>query len=192
MKNICMSCEEIVQIYKENRNTLDKTIENIVQLFDKREKKVSTAESCTGGLLSEMITAVPGASAVFEMGLCTYSNNVKMKLLGVPQDVLSQYGAVSPQTAEAMVLGLKKLSGADLCISVTGLAGPGGGTPECPVGTVFAGILYDDTLCVLHIEAYRMCSLTRENVRHAAAVCAFGTALRMILEESSRNAGEIA
>lgn len=183
MKSVSVSCEDVVQIYKENANALDKTIENIVQLLDKRDLKISTAESCTGGLLSELITSVAGASKVFEMGLCTYSNDVKMKLLGVPSDVLAKHGAVSPQTAEAMVLGLKKLSGADLCISITGLAGPGGGTADCPVGTVYAGIIFGDKLCVVHIKAYEMQCITRSEVRNAAAVCAFGISLRMLLEE---------
>lgn len=183
MKSMSVSCEDVVQIYKENVNVLDKTIESIVQLLDKRDLKISTAESCTGGLLSELITSVSGASKVFEMGLCTYSNDVKMKLLGVAEDILSKYGAVSYQTAEAMVLGLKKLSGADLCISITGLAGPGGGTPDCPVGTVYAGIMFGDKLCVCHIKAYEMQCITRREVRNAAAVCAFGISLRMLLEE---------
>lgn len=183
MKSMGLSCEEIVQIYKENRNTLDKTIENIVQLLDKRQLKISTAESCTGGLLSELITSIPGASGVFEMGLCTYSNDVKHKLLGVPEDILSEFGAVSPETARAMVTGLKKLSGADMCISITGLAGPGGGTPECPVGTVFAGLIFGEKICTAHIKAYEMCKISRGNVRFAAAVCAFGVALKMLLEE---------
>ncbi len=183
MKSMRLSCEEIVQVYKENRNALDKAIKNIVQLLDKRELKISTAESCTGGLLSELITDIPGASNVFEMGLCTYSNDVKHKLLGVPEDVLSEFGAVSPETARAMVMGLHKLSGADLCISITGLAGPGGGTPECPVGTVFAGLIFGEKICTAHIKAYEMCEISRSNVRFAAAVCAFGIALKMLLEE---------
>lgn len=178
-----ISCEEIVQIYKENRNTLDKTIECIVQLLDKRVMKISTGESCTGGLLSELITAVPGASKVFEMGVCTYSDNMKKKLLHVPEKILSRFGAVSPQTAEAMALGLRELSGADLCISVTGLAGPGGGTDDCPVGTVYTGIILGDRICTAHLKTYEMCCMSRSEVRYAAAVCAFGIALRMLVEE---------
>lgn len=183
MRNVCLSCDEIVQIYKENRNTLDKTIENIVQLLDKRVMKISTCESCTGGLLSELITAVPGASKVFELGVCTYSNEMKMKLLNVPSDILSRFGAVSPQTAETMALGLKELSGADLCISITGLAGPGGGTDDCPVGTVYTGIVLGDRICTAHLKTYDMCCMSRSEVRNAAAVCAFGIALRMLVEE---------
>lgn len=183
MKNVSISCDEIVQIYKENKNTLDKVIECIVQLLDKRVMKISTGESCTGGLLSEIITSVPGASRVFEMGICTYSNSAKQKLLNVPEEILDQYGAVSPETAEAMAVGLKKVSGADLCISITGLAGPGGGTDKCPVGTVYAGIILHDKICTAHLKTYEMCCMNRNEVRHAAAVCAFGIALRMLVEE---------
>lgn len=183
MKNMSVSCEKVVQIYRENANTLDKTIESIVQLLDKRDLKISTAESCTGGLLSELITNVPGASRVFEMSVCTYSNAVKSRLLGVPEEILSRYGAVSFETAKAMAVGLQGLSGADLCISITGLAGPGGGTPECPVGTVYAAVAFEDKLCTAHIKAYKMHCECRSEVRYAAAVCAFGIALRMLLEE---------
>lgn len=183
MRIIGISSEEIVQIYKENENTLDKTIESIVKLLDKREQKISTAESCTGGLLSELITNVPGASRVFEMGICTYSNSAKMRLLGVPAEILSVFGAVSAETAREMAMGLKSLSGADLCISITGTAGPGGGTEECPVGTVYAGIVCGEKLCTAHLETYKMCRTSRAEVRRAAAVCAFGIALRMLVEE---------
>ena len=106
MRTIRISHDEIVQIYKDNRDTLDKATESIVQLLDKRAEKISTGESCTGGLLSQLITSVSGASSVFEMGVCTYSDRMKTKLLGVPEDILEKYTAVSYETAEAMVLGL--------------------------------------------------------------------------------------
>ncbi len=182
MRTISLSCEEIVQIYKENRNTLDKVLENIVQLLDKRAEKISTAESCTGGLLSQLITSISGASAVFEMGVCTYSDRIKSKLLGVPKETLSCYTAVSRETAEAMVLGMKEQSEADLCISVTGIAGPGGGTEEQPVGTVYIGILYKDMLFAENLRLWNVCDCTRKAVREAAAVCAFGIALKMLVE----------
>ncbi len=183
MRTMRISHDEIVQIYKENRNTLDKAIESIVQLLDKRAEKVSTGESCTGGLLSELITSVSGASSVFEMGVCTYSNRMKTHLLGVPEDVFEKYSAVSPETAEAMALGLRRGSGAELCISVTGIAGPSGGTESQPVGTVYTGVLYRDRLCVTNLMLWDVCPADRREIRHAAAVCAFGIALRMLMED---------
>ncbi len=184
MRMMRISDEEIVQIYQEDRNALDKTVSDIVQLLDKRAQKIATAESCTGGLLSQWITSISGASNVFELGLCTYSNSMKMRFLHVPEKILETYGAVSSQTAQAMADGLKEISGADLCITITGLAGPGGGTPECPVGTVFAGICYRDCMCVAHLHLELLCKPERQAIREGAAVCAFGIALRMLMEES--------
>ena len=98
-------------------NKLDKTVSDVVKLLKQRNWKIASAESCTGGFVSQMITSVSGASSVFELGLCTYSDRMKHNLLGVPEEILQKYGAVSPQTAEAMVRGLHKKSGADVCIS---------------------------------------------------------------------------
>lgn len=98
---------------------------------------VATAESCTGGLLAGAITSVPGSSACFSYGVVTYSNQAKSRLLQVPEAVLLNHGAVSRETAIAMAEGLLALSAADLAVSVTGIAGPDGGSPEKPVGLVF-------------------------------------------------------
>ena len=100
----------------------------------------ATAESCTGGLLAKLITDRPGASACFGMGVVTYSNEAKRKLLGVNEQTLQQHGAVSRETAAQMCEGALKLSGADIAIAVTGIAGPQGGTPQKPVGRVYIGI----------------------------------------------------
>lgn len=100
---------------------------------------ISFAESCTGGFLSSGLTDVPGASDVFTGGVVSYSNEWKESLLGVKKKTLKEYGAVSENTAREMVQGLALLADADISISVTGIAGPGGGTVEKPVGTVFIG-----------------------------------------------------
>ena len=123
---------------------------------------VSTAESCTGGLIAKTITDFSGSSEIFFEGYVTYSNEAKMKLLNVKEETLKRYGAVSEQTAEEMVAGLKKVSGCDICVAVTGIAGPGGGTPDKPVGLVYAAVSAYDKIIVkkLNLEG------TREEVRY--------------------------
>lgn len=119
---------------------LDKITENVVQLLEGVNSTVATAESCTGGLLSGTIVSVSGASSVFGYGVCTYANEAKMKLLSVKEETLDKYGAVSTETAREMAEGIRRLSKADYGISTTGIAGPSGGTPDKPVGTVCIGI----------------------------------------------------
>ena len=101
---------------------------------------VSFAESCTGGLLSSTITSIDGSSKVFEMGLVTYSNKSKTKVLKVPKKIINKYGAVSHQTCHSMVNNLSKISKSDINISITGIAGPNGGTRLKPIGLVYIGI----------------------------------------------------
>lgn len=113
---------------------------------------ISTAESCTGGLLSSMLTDVSGSSAYVSYNVVTYANEVKNKVLGVSHHILATYGAVSRECAEAMVLGLKTISDADVCIVTTGIAGPGGGTPEKPVGLCYVGILYENSLSIHELK----------------------------------------
>ncbi|MBQ3593382.1 MAG: competence/damage-inducible protein A [Clostridia bacterium] len=112
----------------------------VVNMLTKQGKKLAVAESCTGGLIAKRIVDRPGASAVFDCGVVSYSNDIKNKVLGVSKETLEKYGAVSSQTAAEMARGVLKLSGADIAVSVTGIAGPDGGTPEKPVGTVWYGI----------------------------------------------------
>ncbi len=116
---------------------IDKQVQNVVQLLHKYEKTVTTAESCTGGLVSAAITSVSGSSEVFNVGLCTYANSAKIKLLGVLPEILERFGAVSREVAMQMADGARKRFDADYGLAVTGIAGPNGGTPEKPVGTVF-------------------------------------------------------
>jgi nicotinamide-nucleotide amidase len=114
--------------------------ESLAALLKGSDKTIAFAESCTGGLIAARITEVPGSSAWFGMGVVTYSNEAKMKLLDVPAPMLAMYGAVSDEVARAMAEGMLCLSGADIALSVTGIAGPDGGTAEKPVGTVFIGL----------------------------------------------------
>jgi nicotinamide-nucleotide amidase len=114
-------------------------VEHLFTLLADKHLRLVTAESCTGGLLAATLTHKAGASAFFERGFITYSNESKTELLGVPEPILTQHGAVSPETAQAMAHGALKSSRADLAVSITGIAGPDGGTPEKPVGLVYFG-----------------------------------------------------
>jgi nicotinamide-nucleotide amidase len=119
----------------------DKNLEETVgSLLAEKNLKLATAESCTGGLLADRITDIPGASSYFLQGLVTYHNKAKKNLLGVKEETLQAHGAVSEETAGEMCVALKIKSGADINVSITGIAGPGGGSSDKPVGTVFIGI----------------------------------------------------
>ena len=152
---------------------LDKLVTNVVELLKRRGLTIATAESCTGGLLSELITSVSGASEVFELGLCTYSERMKSRFLDVPEETIARYGVVSSETALAMVQGLKKCSEADICISITGIAGPGGGTADTPVGTVWIGFDICGRQFVRLPDMRTLEDKSRDNIRCNAALFAF-------------------
>lgn len=114
--------------------------EKLINLLISKKLKIATAESCTGGLLAKCITDIPGASSVFDMGLVSYANTIKNKFLNVPNEVLNTVGAVSEETAEAMARGITNIAQADIGVGITGIAGPGGGTVEKPVGLVYYSI----------------------------------------------------
>jgi len=112
----------------------------MVELYRAHGKTCATAESCTGGLVGGAITSVSGSSEVFLGGIISYANEVKMNVLGVPREVLDSVGAVSSECAAAMAEGARRLTGADVAVSTTGIAGPGGGSAEKPVGLVWFGL----------------------------------------------------
>ena len=112
----------------------------IISLIKRKRMKLAIAESCTGGMLSSTITSVSGSSKVFTMGLVTYSNQAKTDILKVPQKMIKKYGAVSVQCCLAMVNNLSKISKSQVCVSITGIAGPKGGSKQKPVGLVYIGI----------------------------------------------------
>ena len=115
-------------------------MKNLVKILTKKKLKIAFAESCTGGMLASEITSVSGASKVFGIGLVTYSNHAKITVLKVNKSIIQKYGAVSPQCCEAMVKNLSKISKAQINVSITGIAGPNGGTKKKPVGLVYIGI----------------------------------------------------
>ena len=119
----------------------------IVSLLKRKKLKIGVAESCTGGMLSSAITSVSGSSKVFTMGLVTYSNQAKIGILKVPQKIIKKYGAVSVQCCLAMVNNLSKISKSKVSVSITGIAGPTGGSKQKPVGLVFIGIRVGKKSC---------------------------------------------
>ena len=148
----------------------------LVNKLTKKRYTISTAESCTGGLLSGTIVNVDGASEVFHSGFVTYANEAKERWLSVRHDTLEEHGAVSRQTAEEMALGCAHAAGADMGLSTTGIAGPGGGTPDKPVGLVYIG-------CALHGRATvsrHVFSGDRASVRDQAVRAALDLAIHCL------------
>ena len=119
---------------------MKKLSQKVVKLLSKKRLKISLAESCTGGLLSSSITSISGSSKVFTFGLVTYSNQAKINNLKVPRRIIMKYGAVSYETCLSMVKNLNKISKTNISVSITGVAGPKGGTKQKPVGLVYIGV----------------------------------------------------
>ncbi len=115
-------------------------MKSLIKLLNKKKLRISLAESCTGGLLASSITSISGASKIFNLGLVTYSNQAKIKVLKVNKNVIKKHGAVSHECCSAMVKNLSKISKANINVSITGIAGPKGGTKEKPVGLVYIGV----------------------------------------------------
>ncbi len=155
--------------------------EKVVALLKEQEKKIAFAESCTGGLVAATLVDVPSASAVLDMSVVTYANEAKTSLLGVREETLAAHGAVSEQTAKEMAEGVCQYSGAQVGVSVTGIAGPGGGTDEKPVGTVCFGFCIGGTTsaCTCHFDG-----LDRRGVREAAVNFVFRS-LSVLLKKRS-------
>ncbi|NCC08382.1 MAG: competence/damage-inducible protein A [Clostridia bacterium] len=158
------TAEKFSEILGDNLYARDKDslAQVVVETLAERKMTVATAESCTGGMLSQTITAISGASDVFECGACTYANRIKHKLLGVKDETLEKYGAVSSETAAEMAQGIRDYAGADIGISVTGIAGPTGGTKEKPVGTVYVGAACADGV---YVQKLVLINRTRDTVR---------------------------
>jgi len=156
----------------------DESLEQaVVSSLTSKGLSAAVAESCTGGLIGARITSAPGASKCFLESVVTYSNEAKTRRLGVPAELIAEHGAVSPAVAEAMALGMREGSGADIAVAVTGIAGPEGGTSEKPVGTVYLGVASERGARSVH----RRCYPPRDAVRRRAV----NYALYLLLEEAA-------
>ena len=149
---------------------LGKLVKEIQAAAIARRSTVATAESCTGGLLAFLLTRWSGSSAFFQGGVSAYANAVKTGLLGVEAEAIAREGAVSEAVAVAMAEGARTKGGADFGVSITGIAGPDGGTPQKPVGTVFVGVAGPDGARAAHLELKG----NRDRIREAAAEAALG------------------
>ena len=149
----------------------------IVNFLIKKKLTISTAESCTGGLLSSAITSVNGSSKVFKLGLITYSNQSKIKVLKVLKNIIREYGAVSEQVCFAMVKNLSKISKTNISLSITGIAGPGGGTKIKPVGLVYVGIKKDNRI---EVKKYFFKNKGRAYIQKAAVNKSLGLILSFL------------
>ena len=153
---------------------MKKLSQKLVKLLTKKKLKISFAESCTGGLLSNTITSIKGSSKIFTLGLVTYSDESKIKLLKVPKDIIKKYGAVSQETCLAMLNNLNKIGKTNIAISITGIAGPKGSTKKKPVGLVYIGIKKANKI---KVDKYLFKNKGRSYIQKAAV----NKSLKMIL-----------
>lgn len=162
-------------VYAEGETSLEAVVG---EMLVKRNLTIATAESCTGGLLAGALINYPGISSVFLEGIITYSNEAKMKRLGVKAETLAKYGAVSEETAKEMAEGIAKAANTDIGISVTGIAGPGGGTEEKPVGLVYVGLYIQGKVQVKKLDLFG----DRQKIRQRTVVNALDWLRRELLE----------
>lgn len=161
----------------------DETLEGVVQkMLIETKRTVSVAESCTGGMVSSKLTNTPGSSMCFKESVVTYSNEAKMQLLEVKQETLEQFGAVSEQTANEMLNGIISLSKSEYAISITGIAGPGGGSNEKPVGLVYIGVSFNGNN---EVNKFQFLG-TRQDVRERATNVALDSIRRLILKTRNK------
>lgn len=174
-----MKTSELLELFAQENINESELPALLVEALTKAKKRIATAESCTGGMISSAITSISGASAVFDCGVCSYANHIKHKLLGVKEETLATYGAVSDRTAAEMARGVRLLAGADIGISTTGIAGPLGGSQYKPVGLVYIGV---STAMGLRTEKMLLGenNAERERIRELATAAALYFALKEI------------
>ena len=151
-------------------------MKSLIRILTKKKLKISFAESCTGGLLASFITSISGASKVFNLGLITYSNQAKIKFLKVNKNIIRKYGAVSHECCYAMVKNLSKISKANINVSITGIAGPKGGTKHKPVGLVYIGIKKGNKI---QVNKFLFKSKKRSSIQKATVKKALNLILRI-------------
>ena len=151
-------------------------MKSLIKLLTKKKLKISFAESCTGGLLTSLITSISGASKVFNLSLVTYSNQAKINILKVNKNIIKKYGAVSRECCYAMVKNLSKISNANINVSITGIAGPKGGTKQKPVGLVYIGVKRGNKI---QINKYLFKSKKRSSIQKATVKKALDLILRI-------------
>ena len=151
-------------------------MKSLIKILSKKNQKISVAESCTGGLLASSITSVSGASKIFKLGLVTYSNQSKIKILKINKNIIKKYGAVSHECCFAMVKNLSKISKANINVSITGIAGPKGGSIQKPVGLVYIGVKKANKT---QINKCLFKNKTRSSIQKAAVKKALDMVLRI-------------
>ena len=151
-------------------------MKSLIRILNKKKLKISFVESCTGGLLASTITSISGASKIFNLGLVTYSNQAKIKILKVNKNIIKKYGAVSHECCSAMVKNLSRISKANINVSITGIAGPRGGTKQKPVGLVYIGIKRGNKI---QINKYLFKSKKRSSIQKATVKKALELILRI-------------
>lgn len=177
-----------MNFHKDNESvteTIDRIACDVVKYMTERGLTLSAAESCTGGLLSACVTAVPGASAVFRGGAVTYTEELKMKLLGVSGETLARHTVYSEETACEMSRGVKALTGSDYGVGITGIAGPSGGSEEKPVGTVYVSVAFEGGCRAVDLALYNdreYEGLDRRSIRELTVLRTLELLLRLLKE----------
>ena len=151
-------------------------MKSLIRILNRKKLKISFVESCTGGLLASSITSVSGASKIFNLGLITYSNQAKIKVLKINKNIIRKYGAVSHECCLAMVQNLSKISKANINVAVTGIAGPNGGTQKKPVGLVYIGIKKGNKTQIIR---YFFKNKTRSSIQKATVKKALNLVIRI-------------
>lgn len=177
-----MKAAELLQLIESENIEIKDLSRLVVDKLSRRSLKLATAESCTGGMISSLITDVSGSSSVFDCGVCSYANHIKHKVLGVREETLSTYGAVSEKTAMEMARGVRLLSNADIAVSTTGIAGPLGGSQYKPVGLVYIGISTENKLFSHKMLLSEKSDTQRRRIRELASAAALYFVLHEIDE----------
>ena len=174
----------LIEFAKDNKavtETIDNVAEAVVSYLMQKSITLSVAESCTGGMLSEAVTSVSGASKVYLGGVCSYTEEMKMQVLGVKEETLEKYTVYSGQVASEMSRGVMELTGSVASVGITGIAGPDGGTDDKPVGTVYVSVRFGDRETVRDLMLYKECEKAdRKTIRQLTTVKALEMLMTLV------------